>query len=122
MLRDIPKNGCEGDYGFGSGKSILIRCFFIIYCIDSWSNITDPNGAVLIDRSPVYFEPILNYLRHGQLILDKGVNPQGTAQFHFVPESKIVEAQVSRFQTQSLACLKGRNIVFDTFLTIVLNA
>jgi len=44
---------------------------------DSWANITDPNGAVLIDRSPVYFEPILNYLRHGQLILDNGVNPQG---------------------------------------------
>ena len=75
--------------------------FFFIYCIDSWSNITDPNGAVLIDRSPVYFEPILNYLRHGQLILDKGVNPQGTCSctisnvsfpdFHFVSESKIVE-------------------------------
>ena len=37
----------------------------------------DPSGAYLIDRSPLYFEPILGYLRHGQLILDKNVNPQG---------------------------------------------
>ena len=69
--------------------------FSFIYRIDSWSNITDLNWAVLIDRSPVYFEPILNYLRHGQLILEKGANPQGTTvqiqMFHFVSESKIVE-------------------------------
>ncbi|XP_054709182.1 BTB/POZ domain-containing protein KCTD9-like [Uloborus diversus] len=37
----------------------------------------DEHGAFLIDRSPSYFEPILNYLRHGQLILDKSSNPQG---------------------------------------------
>ncbi|RWS02694.1 BTB/POZ domain-containing protein KCTD9-like protein [Dinothrombium tinctorium] len=37
----------------------------------------DANGAYLIDRSPTYFEPILGYLRHGELILDKNVNPQG---------------------------------------------
>lgn len=37
----------------------------------------DSTGAYLIDRSPIYFEPILGYLRHGQLILDKNVNPQG---------------------------------------------
>ncbi|XP_013785088.1 BTB/POZ domain-containing protein KCTD9-like [Limulus polyphemus] len=37
----------------------------------------DFQGAFLIDRSPVYFEPLLNYLRHGQLILDKNVNPAG---------------------------------------------
>ncbi|KAJ2940577.1 hypothetical protein O0L34_g6517 [Tuta absoluta] len=38
---------------------------------------TDDKGAYLIDRSPEYFEPILNYLRHGEVILDKHVNPRG---------------------------------------------
>ncbi|GJQ83870.1 hypothetical protein Trydic_g6748 [Trypoxylus dichotomus] len=40
------------------------------------SNIDD-NGAYLVDRSPTYFEPILNYLRNGQLIYDANVNPEG---------------------------------------------
>lgn len=38
---------------------------------------TDLSGAYLIDRSPEYFEPILNYLRHGEVILDNHVNPRG---------------------------------------------
>lgn len=37
----------------------------------------DCSGAYLIDRSPEYFEPVLNYLRHGEVILDKHVNPRG---------------------------------------------
>ncbi|KAJ1525110.1 hypothetical protein ONE63_009952 [Megalurothrips usitatus] len=40
------------------------------------SNV-DHTGAYLIDRSPTYFEPILNYLRNGQLIFDTHVNPEG---------------------------------------------
>ncbi|XP_071441983.1 BTB/POZ domain-containing protein KCTD9 [Hetaerina americana] len=40
------------------------------------SNV-DGSGAYLIDRSPAYFEPILNYLRNGQLIFDKNINPEG---------------------------------------------
>ncbi|KAJ8917855.1 hypothetical protein NQ315_010768 [Exocentrus adspersus] len=38
---------------------------------------TDKNGAYLIDRTPTYFEPILNYLRCGQLVYDFNVNPEG---------------------------------------------
>ncbi|KAF7489207.1 BTB/POZ domain-containing protein KCTD5 [Sarcoptes scabiei] len=46
--------------------------FFYRLCQDdSLESEKDENGAILIDRDPSYFAPILNFLRHGKLILIK---------------------------------------------------
>ncbi|XP_029896431.1 BTB/POZ domain-containing protein KCTD17 isoform X2 [Harpia harpyja] len=37
----------------------------------------DETGAYLIDRDPTYFGPILNFLRHGKLVLDKDMAAEG---------------------------------------------
>lgn len=64
---------------------VFVRCPFFVAlksvlfsaCVDVWGNKQDERGAYLIDRSPEYFEPILNYLRHGQLIVNEGINLLG---------------------------------------------
>lgn len=69
------------------------------------SNI-DENGAYLIDRSPIYFEPILNYLRNGQLIYDDNINPEGILE----------EARFFGIESVSLALeeiVAGKKVVRD---------
>jgi len=42
-----------------------------------WNSMRDQTGAYCFDQDPKYFRPILNYLRTGQLVLDKNTNPEG---------------------------------------------
>ena len=42
-----------------------------------WESNKDENGAYLIDQEPEYFEPLLNYLRYGSVLIKKNVDLDG---------------------------------------------
>jgi len=73
-----------GGKEFVTTKTTLCKnaqSFFYKLCQDDPSiGLTtdkDENGAYLIDRDPRYFAPILNYLRHGKLIIESNLQEEG---------------------------------------------
>lgn len=39
--------------------------------------LQDEKGAYLIDRDATYFGPVLNFLRHGKLVMEKNLAEEG---------------------------------------------
>ena len=76
--------------------------FFNISFKGTWKSAVDPTGAYLIDRSPEYFEPILNFLRNGLLIINEGVNRRGVLEeARFFGLSVLVSELENEIQTLS---------------------
>jgi uncharacterized protein YjbI with pentapeptide repeats len=69
-----------------------------------WLSATDASGAFLIDRSPTFFEPLLNFMRHGRLILNEGISPLGVLEeAKFFGISKAIEPLEALVRNEELS-------------------
>lgn len=80
------------------------------------SNV-DEHGAYLVDRSFQYFEPIINYLRHGQLIYDSYLNPEG-----ILEEAKFFGIESLIPQLETIVKMENNSEVMPLTRQIVINA
>jgi hypothetical protein len=86
-------------------KSFLYRL-----CQDSsdLGSEKDETGAFLIDRDPKYFGPVLNFLRHGKLVIDKNLAEEGVleeAEFYNITELiKLIKERISSRDSLSATC------------------
>ena len=67
----------------------------------------DENGAYMIDRDPRYFGPVLNYLRHGKLIIDKDLLEEGK----FVICSRVFKPLASKDDFAQVHCYVNIQLV-----------
>ena len=66
----------------------------------------------MIDRDPTYFVPVLNYLRHGKLVLDKTMSEEGVleeAEFYNITDLiKLLKERI--FNRDNCAKSNGKHV------------
>lgn len=79
----------------------------------SWDR--DQTGAYLIDRDPIYFAPVLNFLRHGRLVLDKNISEEGVlieAEHFNLPELvKVIRQRLAENQLKNRLSIQQRDYI-----------
>ncbi|KAB7506225.1 BTB/POZ domain-containing protein KCTD5 [Armadillidium nasatum] len=75
----------------------------------------DETGAYLIDRDPTYFGPILNYLRHGKLVINKDLAEEGVleeAEFYNITELiKLVKDRINLRDSKPTPATKQHKLI-----------
>jgi hypothetical protein len=73
----------------------------------------DDTGAYLIDRDPSYFGPVLNYLRHGKLVINKDLAEEGVleeAEFYNI--TQLIKLVKDRIKSRSGDSVTNRTNVY----------
>lgn len=77
----------------------------------------DERGAYLIDRDPAYFSVVLNFLRHGHLLLTKDVTEEGVlieSEYFNIPD--LNRAIKQRISSRSLNLMMNQQDFLHNYL------